>query len=94
MSIKDFFKKYKVVILLIILLLLKGGTYYSKDIVYYLKVQRYNHYVDDFIRIKPTEAIEITNKNESQVLIYFGRDNCPTCLNLIKKYKSYFRECI
>lgn len=92
MSIRDFFKKYKILILFVVLIFLKVGTYYSQDIIYFFKVQTYNNYVDEFTKIKPTEAMKMIDENNSKVLIYFGRNNCPTCLNLIKNIKIISEE--
>lgn len=91
---KKIMQKHKLLIIIALLLLVKLGTYYYDDFIHFVDEKVYNHYVSEFEKIRPIEAVNLASKNGSEILIYFGRDTCPHCVKTIRNVYDISKEAI
>lgn len=77
-------ERHKLLLIITSLIVIKLGIYYYGDVKDFIGVKTYNHYVNKFEKITPTDAVNLANTNKSELLIYFGRNTCPHCVKSIK----------
>lgn len=86
--------KNRVLLIVSLLLIIKVGVFYYEDFIDFVDQKTYNYYVNSFEKIRPTDAVNLSSQNKSEILIYFGRNTCPHCVKSIKNVYNMSKKAI